>query len=752
MQVIHALGVIAMWVVMDSNAMTASDTRSVPEGRYEGTVHFENIGSIAAPMYYEHVGLQLNMLAANETELLETLLGLSRRFRQRNLTSECTAAWCEQALQDLQRTYEQDTRRWRDDLKTAHTSFIAALGVPVRSETKPKPRTIDAPWTGMADVVPRAVESVPRMVEAAPQVAEPDSRTVAPVPAGAKQSAPWGDPAALLNDQGQLSPWEAPAALLRDPPPQRVAIRAQPRPKRQAVALLSGILSGIGTIWSIGSSMYTDKRVQALEVKVQTEYNHQHRMDRMIEKLQRATKDAVVLQEKILFWVRTETILAQEIKKMENNIRDWTEGVYELRRQRLHPSLVPPHVIAMLKGQARAIAERANAHLVVDLEQDFHDLPFSWVFGEGVILIIFHVPLVADPQIMIRDLFKLDAAVLQGQRRLVRFLSEEPYISVDRRRETFAVYRESDLRKCKYLGEKYLCEGDGILKRRAGDCTSALFFSDQVLTKERCEVEVVEEGQAVVKLNEHEYYVQGDDRVTLSCPDRPVQHLYPGTQGVAVNVSGGCSLSGSTYDVYSAPDLGPLHTVKLNITIGQLTTLAPTAAHWARALVSDIQSMENILTREEKPDTSDEKKNGPGTSPYLWPGVVGTVALLIGLVIGGTTACWLGRGRGRNGRTENTPVTEPFSCRAQFVQDRESGHPAEAPEKALERAPRPARRQHQPAPATAPAPMEQRALASPAEQRALASLTEQRALASLSDIAQAEHHHRMRAAAERPLP
>ena len=81
---------------------------------------------------------------------------------------------------------------------------------------------------------------------------------------------------------------------------------------------------------------------------------------------------------------------------------------------------------------------------MADLEKDLYDLPFSWVLGEDAILILFHVPQVADPQIVIWDLNRLDAAVLKGQRKLVRFLSEEPYISIDKHRESFAMHCKSE--------------------------------------------------------------------------------------------------------------------------------------------------------------------------------------------------------------------------------------------------------------------------------------------------------------------
>jgi len=493
------------------------------------------------------------------------------------------------------------------------------------------------------------------------------------------------------------------------------------------MAMLSGIMGGLGAIWSLGSSLYAEHQIRALEVKVHTEHDHQHRSDQMIERLQKASRNSIAVQEKTVFWLRAERILDQEFRKMERNTRGWTEGVYALRSHRLHPSLVPQYVIPKLQEQARAIAQRANAHPVADLGKDFYDLPFSWVLGEDGILIIFHIPLVADPQIMIRDLFRLDSAVLQGQQKLVRFLSEEPYISVDKRRESFAVHRESDLRNCRRLKETYLCEGEGILQRKAGDCTSALFFADQALTKERCAVEVVEENQTMVRLNEHEYFAQGSDRVTLSCPNKPAQHLYPGATGLAVNVSGGCSLSGPTYDVYSVPDLGPLHTVKLNLTIGQLTAPIIVPTHWAaQALDKDIRSMESILTRQNNELDAQDTDEPPRTSPYLWPGVIGGISLI--LVIGGIAASGYVHQQGWPCHKTNRSTTEPISRPAQFVQDRESGHPAvtaEAPEKP------PEKNEHQ-------------QLSAPA----LGPSAYQAHLASYFDVAGAAHHQRMRAVAE----
>ena len=197
--------------------------------------------------------------------------------------------------------------------------------------------------------------------------------------------------------------------------------------RRQALGILSGVLGGLGAIISVGSAIYTDHQVHQVQATLQRVVHRQREELRALKELRDAVKTFHRDKYQHVFEEDVYHRLERIVEDASRQFDGWIEGVYALLQHELHPALVTPTLRQEFLDTIERDVRGSGSEMVVDFRKDLHDIPISWIVTESFgITLILHIPLITDSRTMLRDLYRLDAAVLDNGHEMVRFLSPEP--------------------------------------------------------------------------------------------------------------------------------------------------------------------------------------------------------------------------------------------------------------------------------------------------------------------------------------
>ncbi len=313
---------------------------------------------------------------------------------------------------------------------------------------------------------------------------------------------------------------------------------------KRSAALLLGTL--VGSVAAIGSALFTHGEVTALA----------NRLERSNRKVAAIAHDMKIIRHTFsirqarLFnrMVEDETVAAIKaaISKTTRHVDNMLEGYYALREHRLHPAFVPPAVLERIQRQMTSYSRETGASPVFSLKNELMNVPISWAVGGGNILILPHLPFVKDGRVMLRQLYRLDNAILRGSNRLVQLRSDAPYISIDRRRQIHQVTTTAEMQQCLKIGSKYLCDGQAIFQKQVTTCTAALFFKQTLRATQLCPSETFEVDQPAIRLNDTSYAVQKNIATELQCPGKEISYKTT-TQDEIVHVPRGCTLNSAHF-------------------------------------------------------------------------------------------------------------------------------------------------------------------------------------------------------------
>jgi hypothetical protein len=402
------------------------------------------------------------------------------------------------------------------------------------------------------------------------------------------------------------------------------------------LGILSGILGGLGAIVSVGSAIYTEQQVHQVQSTLKRVVHRQ--MDEL-----RVLKALAKSVEGIEEHLGVDFFEEEAIRRLQHcddlarqQLEGWVEGIYALLQHEMHPALLTPEVREEFLGEIENDVKESGSEMVVDIRKDLHDIPISWIVTDSWgIIIILHVPMISDSRTMLRDLYRLDAAVLKRGHEIVRFLSPEPYISVDKFKEYYSVLREEDLHSCRRISGIYMCEEDNVLRRDVTGCTAALFFGHNHTAVAECERQTVSRSTNVLKLNDTTYLISSERQVTIQCPGVDTLTMELMNPPTIVHVDKGCQLRGKDFVIYGSVSRNETinvnhHTlISVDLTEGLPEIEVPTED------TESLRVIERTLDRLEvdaiEDESSMEALDGKYLETLIWIGI-GAGAVVVVLV------------------------------------------------------------------------------------------------------------------------
>jgi hypothetical protein len=226
------------------------------------------------------------------------------------------------------------------------------------------------------------------------------------------------------------------------------------------------------------------------------------------------------------------------------------DGFFALKEHRLHPIFLPPEALLEIKEYLDSSRKTNGMTPAIELDRDILNLPVSYVQGEKELLVLLHVPYVANGETMLQDLYKAEAAVFkQGgeSERLVRLHPAEAFLSIDRTWSHYQAHTAGDLASCHRLGDLYLCQ-DSVLLKKPTTCVAVLFLQKTQEVLHHCQQEEISEGQPVIHLYENTYRVATNVSITRLYPGRE-PYGYPERTATNIEIPHGCSLASDEFEV-----------------------------------------------------------------------------------------------------------------------------------------------------------------------------------------------------------
>jgi len=287
-------------------------------------------------------------------------------------------------------------------------------------------------------------------------------------------------------------------------------LRMEQRQRRS----LGALLTLAGSLFSVGSSIYTLTQVHSLHSAVEAEAHNIQINHRDIQKIKEVMIKILKKEEGALLELETLTDFRWRIKKMVNHLRSVRAGLQKLRSHELPVGLLRERELEMVENKLpyynRTRPNFAPREAVLMA-------PVSWKVKDKEVTVVLHVPTVSEPAKMIRKLYRLTGASLPHEHGTVRFVSPEPFISVADDQKTHVPISSADLDLCYRKGRVFLCEQLTILYKKPMSCIAALFFQKTGMATDRCNMELTSEPVPVLQVAPHTYLMNKDQTLEYEC-------------------------------------------------------------------------------------------------------------------------------------------------------------------------------------------------------------------------------------------
>ena len=395
------------------------------------------------------------------------------------------------------------------------------------------------------------------------------------------------------------------------------------------------IAAAIGAIGVIGSAIYAAHEVKRLANEQARMQHHLTVMEAEIKGLQKAYRIWAKRQFERELEDEVVAVMKLELGKARERVEDVLHGIYALKQHQLHPALVPVKVLKQIDDRVKNYAKEMKTTPVFDLRTELLNLPVSYLQGKRGVLIILHVPHIKDPASDLRDLYRLDTAILQGMDRLVSLKAYEPFISINKRWTIHKTYSEAELAQCLKVGTTYLCHRDTVLLKTVTGCTAALFKQETAKAAQHCPQETIKVEQPAARLNATAYLIDRDQKTTLRCHGRkPVFKTFHRPE--IMEIEAGCTLHSEDFVIVqpSQPHQEVIvvkHVLPaLNITLVNMTSL--------EAPMDELKlGMEGYSDFDKEDEEADYFDGGFSVKKTVMTGMIGTVLSIGGVLL----ICWL---------------------------------------------------------------------------------------------------------------
>ncbi len=426
-------------------------------------------------------------------------------------------------------------------------------------------------------------------------------------------------------------------------------------------AVLLGLAAAVGSVVAMGSALLSQHQIQRVSNEVRYLRGHARKLDSRLENL----KGNFRKMGKTVYEFHLEEEVVSNITMMLEpyilDARSTLGGLYALKDHRLHPGLLGPQVMEEVQAELEEI--RGGWHAVFDVSSELLSIPVSYVQGARKLLVMLHVPVVQDSRTMMRQLYRLDAAVMERDNRLVRLTTSTPYIGVDSKWNTHQVMSKEDLEACTRVGKTYLCSDDNILLSRPSTCTAALFFGLSEMAATRCEAKLVEEDVPAIRLNDT-VYAFSPGTITSSCPGDEPKVMTLG-RVTRVKINRACSVKGDGFTIAARPEHVEPKIVDHQVLIPEVIVTDP--AKKAADLLKPDLSLDLFLETSNDDDNDDIDDDSIWADPsenWEWVTIILIITcVFVVLSIVAATWCLWKKCRARPVQQQERDVEEALEMR-----------------------------------------------------------------------------------------
>ncbi len=396
---------------------------------------------------------------------------------------------------------------------------------------------------------------------------------------------------------------------------------------------LVAIAAVLGPLVAVGSALFSHGEVRKMSRKL---LRYEHRLNDVrkdIWHIHQAFDLLADKEESDNLVEETVEILNEMLQELTARYEETIKGIYAMKQHRLHPGLVPPHILVDIEKHVKDYVKKTGATPVFNIKEELLNLPISYIEGKARAHILLHIPMVSDARTMLRDLYQLDGAMLYSEGKIVRYRTPEPFISIDRTWGLHQTMSAAEIQQCHQVGTTRLCMDNNILMKTAVSCTAALFLKDQTATREFCTAEEITLKQPALQINVTSYAVRKGEKVTLRCPDgRPTTHE---TTGIEVfNVAPNCTLSSINFMVAQRPEEHQeVITVQHEY---HETDMLDMVLNLTR---EDVKEQLQLEEEDEKFEDEDDEDIGDDDSSWLYLMITATVVAIAGVLVAAFCTC-----------------------------------------------------------------------------------------------------------------
>ena len=259
------------------------------------------------------------------------------------------------------------------------------------------------------------------------------------------------------------------------------------------------------------------------------------------------------------------------LNSLTTEIRTILNGVDSLLNGKLGIGMIRPEVLKEKLEAIDAAANRRRQNVAVRSIHEIYKLPISilTVTGDQVTFAV-HVPLFEiRNQLALWEYIAMPTYIDKnstiGGGAAYMFKPEHDFLAINNDLY-FQEMTKADLNECRKVEGTYVCETTVLSRELKQSCITGLFRANEKTMEEECDVEIIAEGQNIIKqVGPHDFagYFGTPTVVQVSCETYVTGRANSKELlgGYRITIPGGCTGSTSTHRFSPIEDLGRFHSL-----------------------------------------------------------------------------------------------------------------------------------------------------------------------------------------------
>ena len=302
--------------------------------------------------------------------------------------------------------------------------------------------------------------------------------------------------------------------------------------------VLAGIIMGVTVLLTSLYSIYTTNQlvdiasnndeivddtnhiVEAIEDHENRLLQTEHQTKRLKKHVKQLTKEVMLnrnLSESIINAVAIKTIA----NSLARNLQDIQNGLYELLKNRLSPSLINLSSLEKaFKKLQNKLMQTGYRTVVVNAKELLQSEASFVSYSNGQIIVLLHVMLYTNTNILNVYEFRTMPIKTTINGTNIMLKPDKNIIAINNDMTLYSTFTSNELNKnCKKLGNYHYCQNNNILQRtNSKDCLLSLYRGDNNFDKS-CEIELTKEQGAIIQLNSTSFltYTTKKSQLHVSC-------------------------------------------------------------------------------------------------------------------------------------------------------------------------------------------------------------------------------------------